>query len=162
MQRELTQLSTNVSRSVNERETGQTDSTIGPEQDAAEQVKDGVMDSAFALADISASAARAAYLRGKAVREKVLQAKDIQHGSGKEKGPPALSDTSEKSPAAQRVTIPTEAQRRDKVRRQLYAQKAAAKQAAKEALRKTAGPVQPEAPPRLTHWRQDTKRRIFH
>ena len=155
IRRELTYVAENLPGAVCEKERARTKAADRPEQDAAERMKDGAVDSAFALADISASAARAAYLRGKAVREKFLQAKNIQREGGKEKEPPMPS------PAARRGAISTEAQRRDKVRRRLYAQKATSKQAEKEALRKAAGTAQPEPSPRLAHWRQDTKRQIF-
>lgn len=161
IRREAAHLTANLSRTVSGQESSRTESENRPEQDAAESVKDGVADAAFAAGELSANAARAAYLRGKAAREKILQAKGIRRAGSMGNMPPILPNTREKSPAAPRVEIPTGAQRKERVRRQLFAQKAAAKQAEKEALRRTAGTVQNETSPCLVHWRQDTKRRIF-
>lgn len=155
-------MTANLSRTAPGQESSGTESTNRPEQDAAESVKDGVADAAFAVGELSANAARAAYLCGQAAREKILQAKGgVRRAGSTGNTPPILPSTREKSPAAPRVEIPTGAQRKERVRRQLFAQRAAAKQAEKEALRRTVGAVQNEASPRLVRWRQDTKRRIF-
>lgn len=154
-------MTADLSRTANGQESSGTESINRPEQDAAESVKDGVADAAFATGELSANAARAAYLRGQAVREKILQAKGTRRTGSTGNTLHILPGTREKSSAAPRVEIPTGAQRKERVRRQLFAQKAAAKQAEKEMLRRAAGAVQNEPSPRLVHWRQDTKRRIF-
>lgn len=154
-------MTADLSRTANGQESSGTESINRPEQDAAESVKDGVADAAFATGELSANAARVAYLRGQAVREKILQAKGTRRTGSTGNTLHILPGTREKSSAAPRVEIPTGAQRKERVRRQLFAQKAAAKQAEKEMLRRAAGAVQNEPSPRLVHWRQDTKRRIF-
>lgn len=154
-------MTADLSRTASGQESSGTESTNRPERDAAESIKDSVADAAFAVGELSASAARAAYLRGQAAREKILQAKGTRRAGSTGNTPPILPSTQEKSPAAPRVEIPTGAQRKERMRRQLFAQRAAAKQAEKEVLRRTAGAVQNEPSLRLVHWRQDTKRRIF-
>ncbi len=161
IRREAAHLTADLSRTANGQKLSQTESANRPERDAAESVKDGVADAAFAVGELSANAARAAYLRGKAAREKILRAKGTRRAGSTGNTLPILPDMREKSPAAPRVEIPTGAQRKERVRRQLFAQRAAAKQAEKEALYGTAGAVQNEPSLRLVHWRQDTKRRIF-
>lgn len=161
IRRETAHLTADLSRTANGQESSRTKSTNRPEQDAAESIKDGVADAVFAAGELSANAARAAALRGQATREKLLQAKGTQRAGSMSNVPSILPNTREKSPAAPRVEIPTGTQRKKWVRRRLYAQRAAEKQAEKEALRGTAGAVQNETFPRLVHWRQDTKRRIF-
>lgn len=162
IRRGMAHLTAELSRTANRQELSGTESANRPERDAAESIKDGVVDVAFAAGELSENAARAAYLRGQAACEKVLQAKGgVRRTGSTGNTSPILPSVREESPAARRVEIPAGAQRRDTVRRRLYVQKAAAKQAEKESLRRTAGAVQNEPSLRLVHWRQDTKRRIF-
>lgn len=134
-----------------------------PASQAAERVKNSAIDAAFVAGDLSTSAARAAYLRTKAMRQKALEEKVAGSiDGGTHEKPITLRD---KPQTAQSVQLPTETQHKDRVRRQLFAEKAvarqAAKQAEKESLQNAAGAMLPDSSPRLAYWQQETKRQIF-
>ena len=160
--RELPHLSAGLSHAAHEIEPVGGKAGNRPEQDAAERMKDGTVHSTLLAADISAHTARAAYLRGKTARENILQAKNLPAAkNGIKEIPPPVPGTAAPRSAGNGVEIPAPAQRKDRIRRQLFAQRAAAKQAEKEALYKGAGAAQHDLPPRLRHWQQTGKRRLF-
>ena len=160
--RELPHLSAGLSHAAHEIEPAGGKAGNRPEQDAAERMKDGTVHSTLLAADISAHTARAAYLRGKTARENILQAKNLPAAkNGIKEIPPPVPGTAAPRSAGNGVEIPAPAQRKDRIRRQLFAQRAAAKQAEKEALYKGAGAAQHDLPPRLRHWQQTGKRRLF-
>lgn len=155
--REVAQVSANLSATVPE--IASTDAR--PEQEAAERVKSGAVDTALTTGDLSLGAARAAYLRTKTMREKTLERKTAgptDGGTREKEKPAALRD---KSPAEQSIRLPTETQRKDRVRRQLFSQRAVERQAERESLRNTAEAMLPDLSPRHAYWQQETKRWIF-
>lgn len=87
--REAAQVSANLSATVPE--SASTDAR--PEQEAAERVKSGAVDTALTTGDLSLGAARAAYLRIKTMREKTLERKTAgpTDGGTHEKENPAVS-----------------------------------------------------------------------
>ncbi len=160
--RELAHLSAGLSHAAHEIEPADGKAGNRPEQDAAERMKDGTVHLTLLAADVSAHAARAAYLRGKTARENILQAKNLPAAkNGIKEIPPRVPGTAAPRSAGNGVEIPAPAQRKDRIRRQLFAQRAATKQAEKETLYKGAGAAQHDLPPRLRHWQQTGKRRLF-
>lgn len=132
-----------------------------PEQTAAERVKSGAVDTALTTGDLSHGAARAAYLRTKAMREKTLDRKTAgptDGGTREKEKPAALRD---KSPTEQSIRLSTETQRKDRMRRQLFAQRAVERQAERKSLQNTAEAAMPAPPSRLAHWQQEGKRLAF-
>lgn len=85
--REMAQVSANLSATVPE----STSTDARPEQEAAERVKSGAVDTALTTGDLSLGAARAAYLRTKTMREKTLERKTAgpTDGGTREKEKPA-------------------------------------------------------------------------
>lgn len=155
--REVAQVSANLSATVPE--SASTDAK--PEQEAAECVKSGAVDTALTTGDLSHGAARAAYLRTKTMREKTLERKTAgptDGGTREKEKPAALRD---KPQTGQSIRLSTEAQRKDRVRRQLFAQKAVERQAERESLRNTAEAMLPDSTSRLDHWQQEGKRQVF-
>ena len=160
--RGLAHLSAGIECAAREAEPTGNKADNRPEQDAAEHMKDGTVHSTLLAADISAHTARAAYLRGKIARENILQAKNLPAAkNGIKEIPPPVPGTAAPHSAGNGVEIPAPAQRKGRIRRQLFAQRAATKQAEKEALYKGAGAAQHDLPPRLRHWQQTGKRRLF-
>lgn len=155
--REAAQVSANLSATVPD--TAPTGAR--PEQTAAERVKSGTVDAALTAGDLSVGAARAAYLRTKTMREKTLVRKTAgptNGGTREKEKPAALRD---KPQTEQSIRLPTETQRKDRVRRQLFAQKAVERQAERESLRNTAEAMLPDSTSRLGHWQQEGKRQVF-
>lgn len=155
--REMAQVSANLSATVPE--SASTDAR--PEQEAAERVKSGAVDTALTTGDLSLGAARAAYLRTKTMREKTLERKTAgptDGGTREKEKPAALRD---KPQTGQSIRLSTEAQRKDRVRRLLFAQKAVERQAERESLRNTAEAMLPDSTSRLDHWQQEGKRQVF-
>lgn len=155
--REVAQVSANLSATVPE--IASTDAR--PEQEAAERVKSGAVDTALTTGDLSLGAARAAYLRTKTMREKTLERKTAgptDGGTREKEKPAALRD---KPQTGQSIRLSTEAQRKDRVRRLLFAQKAVERQAERESLRNTAEAMLPDSTSRLDHWQQEGKRLAF-
>lgn len=155
--REAAQVSANLSATVPE--SASTDAK--PEQEAAECVKSGAVDTALTTGDLSLGAARAAYLRTKTMREKTLERKTAgptDDGTREKEKPAALRD---KSPVEQSIRLPTETQRKDRVRRQLFAQRAVERQAERKSLQNTAGTAMSAPPSRLAHWQREGKRLAF-
>jgi len=133
--REMAQVSANLSATVPE----STSTDARPEQEAAERVKSGAVDTALTTGDLSLGAARAAYLRTKTMREKTLERKTAgptDGGTREKEKPAALRD---KPQTGQSIRLSTEAQRKDRVRRLLFAQKAVERQAERKSLQNTAG-----------------------
>lgn len=138
--REMAQVSANLSATVPE----STSTDARPEQEAAERVKSGAVDTALTTGDLSLGAARAAYLRTKTMREKTLERKTAgptDGGTREKEKPAALRD---KPQTGQSIRLSTEAQRKDRVRRLLFAQKAVERQAERKSLQADSVPVQPQ------------------
>ena len=155
--REMAQVSANLSATVPE----STSTDARPEQEAAERVKSGAVDTALTTGDLSLGAARAAYLRTKTMREKTLERKTAgptDGGTREKEKPAALRD---KPQTGQSIRLSTEAQRKDRVRRLLFAQKAVERQAERKSLQNTAGTAMSAPPSRLAHWQREGKRLAF-
>lgn len=155
--REMAQVSANLSATA----PGIASTDAKPEQEAAECVKSGAVDTALTTGDLSLGAARAAYLRTKTMREKTLERKTAgptDGGTRENEKPAVLRD---KPPAEQSIRLPTETQRKDRVRRQLFAQRAVERQAERKGLQNTAEAAMPAPPSRLAHWQQEGKRLAF-